>query len=158
MEDCQLKSQGGKIIDPDYFWYGDDLDIAWRMRLFGWKQVYAPLAVAWHDRKTTKQLADGSWKNFIKIRKTVPLFKRQLDWRNTIFTIIKNDLTANFLKDLPYILWRQIKLWGYFLFFETSMFFEIFRVAKMLPKMLKRRSEIMQKRKVSAKEMAKWFR
>ena len=42
LEDCRLKSQGNKIIDPDFFWYGDDLDLAWRMRLFGWKQVFAP--------------------------------------------------------------------------------------------------------------------
>ncbi len=171
LEDCRLVSQvsnygsrtsivdsgGGLIIDPDFFWYGDDLDLAWRMRLFGWKQVYAPMAIAYHDRQTTKALAGGGWREFIKIRKTVPMFKRRLDWRNTTLAIIKNDFTANFLRDLPLVFWRQLRLWVYFLLFEPSMFLEIFRVAKMLPKMLKRRSEIMRKARVSAKEMRKWF-
>ncbi len=158
LKDCRLKSQGGKIIDPDFFWYGDDLDLAWRMRLFGWEQIFAPTVVAYHDRQTTKALAGGGWREFIKIRKTVPMFKRQLDWRNTTLAIIKNDFAANFLRDLPFIFWRQLRLWGYFLLFEPAMFLEIFRVAKLLPKMLKRRSEIMGKARVSAKEMRDWFK
>ncbi|MDP2934017.1 MAG: glycosyltransferase family 2 protein, partial [bacterium] len=158
LEDCRLKSQGNKITDPDFFWYGDDLDLAWRMRLLGWKQVFVPTAIAYHDRQTTKALAGGSWREFIKIRKTVPIFKRRLDWRNTALAIIKNDFAVNSLRDLPFIFWRQLRLWVYFLLFEPFMFLEIFRVAKMLPKMLKRRSEIMRRAMVSAKEMRKWFK
>lgn len=157
LEDCRLKSQGNKIVDPDFFWYGDDLDLAWRMRLFGWKEVFAPKAIAWHDRQTTKALAGGSWWEFVKIRKTVPMFKRRLDWRNTTLAIIKNDFAVNALRDLPFIFWRQLRLWGYFILFEPAMFLEKFRVAKLLPKMLKRRGEIMRKAKISAKEMRKWF-
>ena len=157
LEDCRLESQGNKIIDPDFFWYGDDLDLAWRLRLFGWKQIYVPTVIAYHDRKTTKALAGGNWREFIKIRKTIPMFKRRLDWRNTTLAVIKNDFAVNFLRDLPFIFWRQLRLWGYFLLFETSMILEIFRVAKMLPKMLKRRGEIMGKARVSAKEMRDWF-
>lgn len=158
LEDCRLESQGDKIIDPDFFWYGDDLDLAWRMRLFGWKQIFAPEVIAWHDRQTTKVLAGGGWLEFIKIRKRVPMFKRRLDWRNTTLTIVKNDFASNLLCDSYYILWRQLRLWGYFLLFETSMVSEIFRVAKMLPKMLKRRNEIMRKAMVSAREMRGWFK
>ncbi len=158
LEDCRLRSQDDKIIDPDFFWYGDDLDLAWRMRLFGWKQIFAPTVIAYHDRQTTKALAGGGWREFIKIRKTVPMFKRRLDWRNTTFTIIKNDFASNLLFDSYYILWRQLRLWGYFLLFETSMILEIFRVAKMLPKMLKRRGEIMRRARVPAKEMWRWFK
>ncbi|MBI2669631.1 MAG: glycosyltransferase [Candidatus Yanofskybacteria bacterium] len=156
LEDCRLESQNNKIIDHDYFWYGDDLDLAWRMKLFGWKQVYTPSVIAWHDRKTTKALA-GGWYEFIKIRKTVPMFKRRLDWRNTTLTIIKNDFATNLLRDLPYILWRQLRLWTYFLFFEPSMFLEIFNVAKLLPCMLKRRKEIMQKTKILPREFHQWI-
>jgi len=157
LEDCRLKSQDDKIIDPDFFWYGDDLDIGWRMRLFGWKEVLAPEVIAWHDRQTTKSLAGGSWREFIKIRKRIPMFKRRLDWRNTTLAIIKNDFAVNFLRDLPFIFWRQLRLWLYFILFEPSMILEIFNIAKLLPKMLKRRSEIMKRAKVSAGEIRKWF-
>ena len=177
LEDCRLISQArsfrgstsgaslrlnlgetnlGRIVDLDFFWYGDDLDLAWRMRLFGWKQVYAPSVIAWHDRKTTKALA-GGWREFIKIRKTVPMFKRRLDWRNTTLTIIKNDFASNLLRDLPFILWRQLRLWAYFVLFEPAMILEIFKVAKLLPRMLKRRGEIMRKSNVSPKEFRQWI-
>jgi GT2 family glycosyltransferase len=156
LEGCRLKSQGDKIIDPDFFWYGDDLDLAWRMRLFGWKEIFAPTVIAHHDRKTTKSLASG-WRKFIKIRETIPMFKRRLDWRNTTLAIIKNDFAVNLLRDLPFIFWRQLRLWGYFLLFEPAMFLEKFRVAKMLPKMLKRRGEIIKKARVSAQEIRRWL-
>ncbi len=153
LEDSRIE---GRIVDPEYFWYGDDLDLAWRMRMFGWKQIYSPAVIAYHDRKTTKGLAESK-KEFIKIRKTIPLFKRRLDWRNTTLTIIKNDFASNWFKDSPYILWRQLQLWGYFLFFEPTMFIEVFNIVKLLPKMLKRRGKIMRKARVSAKEIRPWF-
>ncbi|MEX2052642.1 MAG: glycosyltransferase [Candidatus Paceibacterota bacterium] len=153
LEDSRIE---GRIVDPEYFWYGDDLDLAWRMKIFGWKQIYSPSVIAYHDRKTTKGLA-GSKKGFIEIRKTVPLFKRRLDWRNTTLTIIKNDFASNWLRDLPHIFKRQFQLWTYFLFFEPIMFIEIFNVVKLLPKMLKRRSKIMRKARASAKDMRLWF-
>lgn len=156
LESCRLISQNNKIIDHDYFWYGDDLDLAWRMRLFGWKQVYSPGVIAYHDRKTTKALA-GSWKSFAAMRKNIPMFKRRLDWRNTTLTIIKNDFACNLLRDSYYILWRQLRLWGYFLLFEPAMFLEFFKVAKLLPNMLKRRREIIKRAKVSAQEIRRWI-
>ncbi|MBI2063425.1 MAG: glycosyltransferase family 2 protein [Candidatus Yanofskybacteria bacterium] len=156
LEDCRLESQGQRIVEPNFFWYGDDLDLAWRIRLFGWKQVYAPRVIAWHDRKTTKALA-GGWREFIKIRKTVPMFKRRLDWRNTTLTVVKNDFTVNLLQDMPYFLWRQLQLWIYFILFEPAMILEIFKVAKLLPRMLKRRREIMRKAKILPREFRQWI-
>ena len=85
------------------------------------------------------------------------MFKRRFDWRNTTLAIIKNDFASNLLRDSYYILWRQLRLWGYFILFEPAMILEKFRVAKMLPKMLKRRGEIMRRARVSAKEMRKWL-
>ncbi len=154
LEDCRIDSH---IVDPDFFWYGDDLDLAWRMRLFGWKQIYSPRVIAYHDRKTTKNLSKTS-EDFIKIRQDIPLFKRRLDWRNTTLAIIKNDFISNLFRDLPHILWRQARLWIYFMLFEPVMFFEIFNVAKLLPVMLKRRGEIMRRTRVSAKEIRAWFK
>ena len=47
----------GMLIDPDYFWYGDDLDLAWRLTLMGHRQVIIPEVVAWRDRSSTKGAA-----------------------------------------------------------------------------------------------------
>lgn len=153
LEDCRIQ---GYFVDPDFFWYGDDIDLTWRMRIFGWKQVYSPKAIAFHDRGTTKQLA-GNKQRFIAMRKQLPLFKRRLDWRNWTLTIIKNDYLSNFLQDLPWIIWRQTQLWIYFLLFEPTMIGEVFKVARLLPRMLKRRMVILRKARVSDHEIHKWF-
>src|SRR3989338_1785857 len=74
----------GEIVDHDMFWYGDDVDLAWRMRLFGWKQVYSPEVIMYHDRSTTKDISRG-WKDYLKRiseRKNISSLKKRLDWRN----------------------------------------------------------------------------
>ncbi len=47
-------------FDPDFFIYCDDTDISWRQQLAGWKCVYAPEAVAYHEHS----LAAGSYSPF----------------------------------------------------------------------------------------------
>ena len=153
LEDIRIK---GQLIDHDYFWYGDDLDLAWRMRLFGWKEVFDPDVVAWDDRQTTKTLKKNS-ADFIRIRRAIPIKKRGLDWRNTRWTILKNDYIINILKDLPAILKREVQMAGYILFFEPAVLLEIPKFIFMLPKMLARRREIMKRATVKPAEMRKWF-
>lgn len=165
LEDCrvEVRLQHGRsqreIFDHDYFWYGDDLDFAWRMNLFGWKQVFAPTVIAWHDRQTTKSLKKN-WLDYIfrvPARQQIPLKKRQLDWRNTRWTIIKNDYTINIFKDLPFILAREMAVFGYTLLFEPKIFLEAGNFFKLLSKILQKRREIMKKAKVKPKDMRKWL-
>ena len=153
LEDCRIK---GELIDRDFFWYGDDLDLAWRMRLFGWKEVFDPDVVAWHDRQTTKTLKKSP-ADFIRIRRSIPIKKRGLDWRNTRWTIIKNDYIINILKDLPSIAKREFLMLGYIIFFEPAVLMEIPKFLGLLPKMLMRRREIMRKATLKPAEMRKWF-
>ncbi|HEY5488453.1 MAG TPA: glycosyltransferase family 2 protein, partial [Candidatus Limnocylindrales bacterium] len=41
---------GWEVLDEDFFMYKEDVDLAWRLRLFGWTAWYAPEAIAWHAR------------------------------------------------------------------------------------------------------------
>lgn len=148
----------GEIVDHSYFWYGDDLDLAWRMRLFGWKQVFAPNVVAWHDRQTTKSIKK-SWSDYITrvpVRKQIPIKKRRLDWRNTRWTLIKNDYIINILKDLPWIVSREIAVLGYAVLFEPTVLKEIPMFFKHLPEMLRKRREIMRRAVATTEKIRKW--
>ncbi|OGN06151.1 MAG: hypothetical protein A2750_03645 [Candidatus Yanofskybacteria bacterium RIFCSPHIGHO2_01_FULL_45_42] len=150
----------GRIIDHDYFWYGDDLDLLWRMRLFGWKQVYNPQVIAWHDRSTTKGVSHN-WLGYfrrVKERRKIPIKKRRLDWSNVRFTIIKNDYIINMLKDLPRIAAREIAVLGYTLLFEPMVLLEAGRFFRLLPRMLKCRAQIMKLAKATPQEMRKWLK
>lgn len=160
LEDCKIE---GWLIDPHYrvgaFGYGDDLDLSWRMRLLGWKQMFAPNVIAYHDRSTTKGYSK-SLKNYfqrIKERSKINITKRRLDWRNNRFTIIKNDYIINILKDLPHILLREIGVLGYTILFEPMVLAEFPNFIKYLPRMFKRRKIIMKRSKISSQEIRKWF-
>lgn len=149
----------GEIADKEMFWYGDDLDLGWRMRLFGWKQVYSPAVVMYHDRSTTKGTSRG-WKDYffrIKERKKIPTLKKRLDWRNKRLARIKNDYCQNVWRDFLPILWREIKELGYIILFETAVLLEIPKLIKLLPRMLKKRKIILARAQVGPKEMAAWF-
>ena len=148
-----------EIFDHDYFWYGDDLDLAWRMNLFGWKQIFTPTVIAWHDRQTTKGLRKN-WLDYIlrvPVRHQIPLKKRRLDWRNTRWTIIKNDYIINILKDSPFIIAREVAVFGYTLLFEPKVFLEAGNFFRLLPKMLRKRREIMKKAVKKSEEIHKYF-
>src|SRR6266540_1613409 len=136
-EDCRIENY---IADPDYFWYGDDFDIAWRMRLFGWDQWYIPSLIAYHDRSTTKGQARSLGEHLSRLgkRRQIPIKKRRLDWSNVRFTIIKNDYIINVLKDLPHIVIREIAVFLYTLLFEPAVFLELGRFMRLLPRMISR--------------------
>ncbi len=153
LEDCRVADE---IADHDMFWYAEDLDVAWRMRVFGWKQIFVPEMIAWHDRQTTKNLRK-TFADFLKTRRQLPLRKRRLEWRNIRFTIIKNDYIINILKDLPFILKREVMMLGYLVIFEPKVFGEVPTFLKLLPKILLKRKQIMKRRVAGPEEIRKWM-
>ena len=133
--------------------------MVWRMRLFGWKQIYSPSVVMYHDRSTTKGTS-RNWLGYFKRvgeRKKIPILKKRLDWRNKRLARLKNDYWINVLQNLPRILKREIQELGYIILFEPSVLLEIPNLIRLTPGMFKKRKEIMSKAKVGPKEMAKWF-
>jgi GT2 family glycosyltransferase len=42
-------SPDGRVFDPDYFMYFEDVDLGWRCRLAGWSARYVPDAVVLHE-------------------------------------------------------------------------------------------------------------
>lgn len=147
----------GHTHDEDYFWYADDIDLGWRMHLLGWKNYYAPSVIAWHERHTTHSLSKGKI-DFIALRKELPKKKKMLDFVNIHLTFVKNDLGLWAWPDIYLFLKREIMLIGYFLIFEPyTIFAGLPRFIKLLPKMLKKRKEIMKRRKISPQEIKKWY-
>src|SRR5258708_20167332 len=50
-----LDEMGG--FDEPFFVYGEDADLGLRARIAGWRCVYTPRAVVWHERASTLGLA-----------------------------------------------------------------------------------------------------
>jgi GT2 family glycosyltransferase len=78
---AMLDEIGG--FDRGYFLYLDDADVAWRSRMAGWRAIYAPDAVVWHDHSATT--AHGSsFKYFHVGRSRVRLIARNADRRQLL--------------------------------------------------------------------------
>lgn len=145
-----------EYMDEDFLSYKEDVDLAWRLRLFGWKAIYSPEVVAWHARGSGDS-AKTNYFGIIKERLKINDFAKKLAFRNQRLMQIKNETWPLLLVHLPRFLSKEILAWGYFLIFEWRNREAIGGIFKLLPKMLKKRKIIMKKKKASFREAVKWF-
>jgi len=75
------------LLDEDFFFSCEDVDLAWRAQLAGWECIYAPRAVVYHKLSATGGGATASF----------------YDGRNFIYILIKdypNDLWRAYWRDI----------------------------------------------------------
>ena len=154
LDDVRLKEE---YLDEDFFCYAEDIDLGWRLRWRNWSAVFNPRAIAWHDRTSSKKLGKG-FSDFRETRKKQSFWVRQIGWRNQWFLFIKNLSLINFIIFFPRFFLRQAKLFFYLLIFETKVLGCIIDIIKLTPKMLKKRRIIMKQKKISNKDIRKWFK
>jgi len=148
-------------FDPDFFIYCDDTDISWRQQLAGWKCIYAPAAVAYHEHS----LAAGSYSSF----------KAYHVERNRIFIAIKCFPLPLLIGSIFLSFWRYA-FQCYFSMAEKKGALAHFRekhsllsglrllikahwdAYRKLPVMWRRRREILEKQKISYGEVLGLFR
>ena len=75
---AMLDDIGG--FDSGYFVYLEDVDLAWRARMAGWRALYVPDAVAWHAHSGTAGHG-SSFKYFHVGRSRIRLLARNADTR-----------------------------------------------------------------------------
>lgn len=146
-----------EFFDQDFFAYKEDIDLAWRLRLYGWQSWYIPDTVCYHHRRLTRNEGKGI-KGTMKQRRDVSKMLRALSFRNHHLMIIKNDQLLNIILTLPWLLLREIKVVFYALIFEPFQYKSIIRFFQLLPKMLLKRRVIMAHKKTQPREIRKWFK
>ncbi len=90
-------------FDPDYFIYVEETDLGWRIWLAGYRNIFVPRSIVYHEFGTTA-LTSPSLQSFnVKFHGT----------KNYIMTLIKNLEAANLIKILPIhvFLWFGIACW-----------------------------------------------
>lgn len=150
------RTRGGwEILDEDFFMYKEDVDLAWRLLLFGWNAVYAPSAVAWHARG-----AGASGQTviaFARERRRLPGWVKCLSWGNQRLMQVKNEQGSLVTRDLLHILWKELRAFAFLAIFETRCLGAIPRLARMLPAARRKRAFIMKHKRRGSAEMAVWF-
>lgn len=153
LEDCKI---AGEYFDNDFFMYKEDVDISWRMRLFGWKCFYEPAAVAYHGRGTGVLSRAGVFE-VAKGRSKLSKFQKFYSYKNERLMRVKNELWPDFLRDIFPILWKEILMTGWILLREQFLIKSFFKFLLQLPSAFKKRRGIMARAKGAAKEIRKWF-
>lgn len=153
LEDVKILDE---YLDEDFFMYKEDVDLSWRFLLYGWKNFYYPKAIAYHGRGTGIHRRFFS-REIMANRSKLSKFQKQYSFKNQHLMERKNELWGNFFFNFFPIMSKKIALAAYITFKEPYLWGSYFDYLKQLPKALRKRKIIMEKKRVSAKEMRKWF-
>mgnify|MGYP000863859400 CR=1 FL=1 len=138
---------GNGIFDEDYFMHKEDVDICWRAQLRGWKSLFVPKAVGYHIRTFRPGRRENIHNNL-----------RVFAVRNRYVLMLKNELPSLFMRDLVWIMAYEVLIFAYILLKEQASLSAYGQVVALLPSLLRKRAVIQRNRKVSARDMAIWFR
>jgi len=82
------------LLDDDFFFSGEDVDLGWRAQLAGWRCLYVPSAIVYHHLSATGGGVTASY----------------YDGRNLIFILAKNYPAGLWRKYRRLVLKAQLKL------------------------------------------------
>lgn len=132
------------LLDENYFAYLEDADLAWRLRLRGWRCVLAPDALVRHIYSATG-VQGSPFKQRLLARNRLRLLLRC--WPTRLLrqhwpAILRYDLMAiayGLLRRQPAIVAGRLTIW------------------RELPALLQQRYALQRRRKVSARSLERWL-
>ncbi|WP_261302622.1 glycosyltransferase family 2 protein [Paenibacillus andongensis] len=136
----------GEFFDEDFFAYKEDVDVAWRAQLLGWKAIYEPAAIAYHER---------GWKE--GGRSSKPLFVRRLSYINRYKMMVKNDRISMVLKHIIPLLVYECLSFAYALLREPKLLGAWSSFFRKYSELMKKRCIIQSKQKIVSSEINRWF-
>lgn len=137
----------GEALDEDFFAYREDADLAWRGRLFGWIAMCEPAAVAYHVRRVTPEA-----------RRELPPDVNMHSVKNRFLLRWKNQGTYLALRNAPFTLLRDLVVLLAALTVERTSLPAFGWLWRNRERVAAKRREIQRRRKVSDRELARWFR
>ena len=143
IEDVALRSG---FFDPAFFAYREDADVAWRARLLGWKCLYTPAAVAYHVRSVLPS-------NRQMIAATINMHSV----KNRFLMRINNVTVAIYARHFFAITFRDLTVAAACLLRERSSLQAFTYVFRNWRRAMEQRREIMNRRRVSDRELQPWF-
>jgi GT2 family glycosyltransferase len=151
---ADVKDHSKHCFDDGYFAFGEDVDLALRAQLRGWRCLYVPGLVAWH-------VQSGSFGGKVRIWEKPSVF-RTYSLRNRYSTIIKDLPIGLLVRIAPFLVLAELLAWPYFLIRSPSTIPCLIRAyaetIRHLPETLHARHEVQRSRRVSAAYLWQFFR
>jgi GT2 family glycosyltransferase len=136
----------GEFFDPDFFLYREDADVAWRAQLLGWRCLYTPSAIAYHVRTVTPAS-----------RRLVAPVVNMHSVKNRFLMRIKNLTPGVWRGYWASMTLRDLMVIGGCVFTEPASLEAFWGVARCWGRAWRQRRWIMERRRASEEELAKWF-
>ncbi len=137
----------GEFFDEDFFAYREDADLAWRAQLLGWKCLYVPAAVGWHERRVTPE---RFWQ--------LPLLINWHSVRNRFLMRLKNATLGTCLRLFLPVTFRDLTIIGYCVLADRRFLSAFAFVWRNRQRTLRKRRIIQARRRVREAEIRSWFR
>lgn len=109
----------GDVWDIDFEYYFEDGDLAWRLQNLGFRCLYCPEAIVEHYR--------GGSAASTFFNKSLPFKVHTI--KNRYLMMVKNITAGLFWRHLPFILAREILIWGY-LILHPDLFVKVFEALR----------------------------
>ncbi|MBI2582982.1 glycosyltransferase family 2 protein [Candidatus Azambacteria bacterium] len=153
LEDVKI---GTEYFDEDFFAYMEDVDLAWRLRLRGWKTWYEPRAIAFHGRGAGER-AVRNYFSILRERRHVSPFAKKYSFRNKRLLQMKNEFPSLAVKHLFWWGTKEILAWAWATVAEWYTPWVAKELIRLAPKMFKKRREIMRRATITPQAFAKWI-
>jgi len=136
----------GEFLDEDFFAFREDADVSWRGRLFGWRAIYVPEAVAHHVRTVTPEK-----------RRELSAAINMHGVKNRFLLRLKNEGLYLALRNGPFELTRDLIVILATLTIERTSLPALTWLWKNRRRIMEKRRAIQSRRRVSDRDLAGWF-
>jgi GT2 family glycosyltransferase len=128
-----------EYFDNDFFSYKEDVDLAYRLRLFDFKAYLVPKAKGWHDRTA------GASASAIKNRKQKSDFVNYHSYKNHLYFLVKNIPSKIWQRHFYQIIFYEAKKLIDLIILEQKTLGALKEFIKNFSKMIKKRVYIQKK-------------
>ncbi len=146
-----------EVWDKIFMNYKEDIDLCFRLRIRGWKIIYIPEAISWHDRLETGSNEQETFSKSISKRKKKSWAVNYYSYRNHLLLMAKDEFCINLLLYSPWILWYELKKFLYLLIFDRKTLKGAYDFIRKTPLTLSSRYDILKRRKIKARDIRKWI-
>lgn len=154
LEDIRMKN--GEYFDEAFFTGHQEIDLAWRLQNRGWEARLVPKAIAHCARGAYGQKKIGLLQR-LSYRHRTSKADNFSTVRNRGWLLIKNIGFVDLFLAAFWLVPVEILRLLYAVLFERSIVWAFFQFLGGLPKMLKKRYEILSRRNVPRGKINRWF-
>lgn len=138
--------EGTEFFDESFFAYREDADLAWRALWMGWRCLYVPDAIGYHERRVLPEN-----------RSALPDVINMHSFKNRFLLRVKNMDLGTYARFFVPITLRDVAALVYVVVRERSSLQGIPRLVRALPRAWAWRKSIRSRRRVSPREIRSWF-